>query len=102
MVVIWFSGVTLATSFEEINTLASYHRWTQSVENAVTAFGKEWHSFLSLLLHHCNHQLVKLTIIIREAVMREKCSFFNIVQKAFDPPPLLFEHLSYFAGGVFC
>ena len=26
--------------------------------------------------------------------------FFNIVQKAFDPPPL-FEHLSYFAGGVF-
>ena len=27
--------------------------------------------------------------------------FFNIVQKAFHPPPLLFEHLSYFAGGVF-
>ena len=28
--------------------------------------------------------------------------FFNIVQKDFDPPPpLLFEHLSYFAGGVF-
>ena len=26
--------------------------------------------------------------------------FLNIVQKAFDPP-LLFEHLSYFAGGVF-
>ena len=33
---------------------------------------------------------------------REKSAvFFNIVQKAFDPPPLLFEHLSYFAGGVF-
>ena len=29
---------------------------------------------------------------IREADMREKCSFFNIVQKAFDPPPLSFEH----------
>ena len=28
--------------------------------------------------------------------------FLNIVQKAFAPPPLLFEHLSYFAGGVFC
>ena len=28
--------------------------------------------------------------------------FLNIVQKAFDPPPPpLFEHLSYFAGGVF-
>ena len=28
--------------------------------------------------------------------------FLNIVQKAFaPPPPLLFEHLSYFAGGVF-
>ena len=24
--------------------------------------------------------------------MREKCSFLNIVQKAFDPPPLSFEH----------
>ena len=32
---------------------------------------------------------------------REKSAvFLNIVQKAFDPP-LLFEHLSYFAGGVF-
>ena len=32
-------------------------------------------------------------IVLREAVMREKCSFFNIVQKAFDPPPpLSFEH----------
>ena len=38
---------------------------------------------------------------IREAILSKKCSFFNIVQKAFDPPPLLFEHLSYFAGGVF-
>ena len=29
--------------------------------------------------------------------------FLNIVQKAFDPPPIppLLEHLSYFAGGVF-
>ena len=27
--------------------------------------------------------------------------FLNIVQKAFDPPPRLFEHLSYFAGGIF-
>ena len=24
---------------------------------------------------------------IREAIAREKCSFFNIVQKAFAPPP---------------
>ena len=30
--------------------------------------------------------------LIREAIPREKCSFFNIVQKAFDPPPLSFEH----------
>ena len=27
--------------------------------------------------------------------------FLNIVQRPFAPPPLLFEHLSYFAGGVF-
>ena len=32
---------------------------------------------------------------------KKSAVFFNIVQKAFDPPPLLFEHLSYFAGGVF-
>ena len=32
---------------------------------------------------------------------KESAVFFNIVLKAFDPPPLLFEHLSYFAGGVF-
>ena len=33
---------------------------------------------------------------------REKSAvFLNIVQKAFAPPPLSFEHLSYFAGGVF-
>ena len=40
-------------------------------------------------------------IPVRDAILSKKCSFFNIVQKAFDPPPLLFEHLSYFAGGVF-
>ena len=32
---------------------------------------------------------------------KKSAVFFNIVQKAFDPPPLLFEHLSYFAGGIF-
>ena len=32
---------------------------------------------------------------------KKSAVFLNIVQKAFDPLPLLFEHLSYFAGGVF-
>ena len=32
---------------------------------------------------------------------KKSAVFLNIVQKAFDPPPLSFEHLSYFAGGVF-
>ena len=32
---------------------------------------------------------------------KKSAVFLNIVQKAFDPPPPLFEHLSYFAGGVF-
>ena len=40
-------------------------------------------------------------MLIRDAILSKKCSFLNIVQKAFDPTPLLFEHLSYFAGGVF-
>ena len=33
-----------------------------------------------------------IVVMIREAIAEEKCSFFNIVQKAFDTPPLLFEH----------
>ena len=33
--------------------------------------------------------------------MQEKCIFFNIVQKAFDPPPHLFEHyVVNFSGGI--
>ena len=32
---------------------------------------------------------------------KKSADFLNSVQKAFDPPPLFFEHLSYFAGGVF-
>ena len=33
--------------------------------------------------------LFKITnhVLFREAIMQEKCSFFNIVQKAFGPPP---------------
>ena len=31
---------------------------------------------------------------------KKSAVFLNIVQKAFDPP-ILFEHLSYFAGGCF-
>ena len=42
-----------------------------------------------------------LEVVLRDAPLSKKCSFLNIVQKAFDPPPILFEHLSYFAGGVF-
>ena len=42
-------------------------------------------------------------IVIREALLSEKCSFFEHCSKGLWPPsPLLFEHLSYFAGGVFC
>ena len=38
---------------------------------------------------------------LREAIVSEKCSFFEHCSKGLCPPPLLFEHLSYFAGGVF-
>ena len=44
--------------------------------------------FVSLLFS----DLVLWHPLVREAIPREKCSFFNIVQKAFDPPPLSFEH----------
>ena len=41
-------------------------------------------------------------IEFREAIAREKCSFFEHCSKGLrPPPPLLFEHLSYFAGVVF-
>ena len=37
-----------------------------------------------------NSEGVKEIILgLREAIPREKCSFFNIVQKAFDPPPFI-------------
>ena len=39
--------------------------------------------------------------LIREAIPREKCSFFELCSKGLWPPPPLFEHLSYFAGAVF-
>ena len=38
---------------------------------------------------------------IRDAPLSKKCSFFEHCSKGLWPPPLLFEHLSYFAGGVF-
>ena len=41
-------------------------------------------------------------ICLRDALLSKKCSFFEHCSKGLcPPPPLLFEHLSYFAGGVF-
>ena len=34
--------------------------------------------------------VMDLMMSIREASVQEKCSFFNIVQKAVDPPPPIF------------
>ena len=44
--------------------------------------------------------VMDLMMSIREASVQEKCSFFNIVQNAFDPPPPLFEHyvVNFFEG----
>ena len=42
-----------------------------------------------------------LDITLGKPSCKKSAVFLNIAQKAFDPPPLLFEHLSYFAGGVF-
>ena len=46
--------------------------------------------------------VMDLMMSIREASVQEKCSFFNIVQKAVDPPPLLsFEHyVVIFSEGI--
>ena len=70
---------------------------------------------VALLIRPNNHQTLQIgrifgwnvegsTFILTDLGMppfQKSAVFFNIVQKAFGPPPLLFEHLSYFAGGVF-
>ena len=42
-------------------------------------------------------------LAVRDAFLSKKCSFFEHCSKGLcpPPPPLLFEHLSYFAGGIF-
>ena len=45
--------------------------------------------------------LTRFTLTLGKPTRKKSAVFLNIVQKAFDPPTLLFEHLSYFAGGVF-
>ena len=45
--------------------------------------------------------LVSVVFVLGKPSRGKSEVFLNIVQKAFAPPPLLFEHLSYFAGGVF-
>ena len=42
-----------------------------------------------------------LVRLIREAIPREKCSFFNIVQKAFDPHLSFEHHVVNFLKSVF-
>ena len=42
-----------------------------------------------------------IIIILREAITREKCSFFNIVQKAFAPPPPFYLNICPILQGVF-
>ena len=48
-----------------------------------------------------NDAFVFLLLKLGKPSRKKSAVFLNIVQKAFDPPSLLFEHLSYFAGGVF-
>ena len=55
---------------------------------------------MSLSLPIYLSQEIRLTCLGKPS-FKKSAVFFNIVQKAFDPPPPLFEHLSYFAGGVF-
>ena len=35
---------------------------------------------------------------LREAILQEKCSFLNIVQKAFDPPPFISTFVLFCRG----
>ena len=62
--------------------------------------------FVRILFNHIN--LISLSVvflqiyergILGKPSIKKSAVFLNIVQKALDP--LLFEHLSYFAGGVF-
>ena len=44
-----------------------------------------WHCVLKCKHTNITNSAVEETV--REAIHQEKCSFFNIVTKAFDPPP---------------
>ena len=57
--------------------------------------------YVVLKLEPCTFCSEKVDKSLGKPSCKKSAVFFNIVQKAFDPPPLLFEHLSYFAGGVF-
>ena len=48
----------------------------------------EWRwSQASLWIYYKSMKEEPFVARLREAILQEKCSFFNIVQKAFDPPP---------------
>ena len=50
---------------------------------------------------HFQSEKKNFNMVIREAPLSEKCSFFEHCSIGLWPPPLLIEHLSYFVGGVF-
>ena len=88
-----------------------YHIYTYPTDSPPWAqnYPTEWakKAFIEAVAKCCHNIFVNVSFV--QCSFRSKGShpfkkvqfFFNIVQKAFDPPPLLFEHLSYFAGGVF-
>ena len=58
-------------------------------------------SAIVVLIDLMNRFYGNVVFILGKPSFQKSAVFLNIVQKAFAPPPLLFEHLSYFAGGVF-
>ena len=123
----WKVNVLFLWAFSKaiISALCSYLLFCASIGSVFTSFlllsfswrlriltgyaqGKWEHSIIkcrTLLKIFCPvfRALVKFNKVqLGMPPFQKSAVFLNIVQKAFDPPPpLLFEHLSYFAGGVF-
>ena len=58
-------------------------------------------AYFALDLLFLNFEIKSLVNIqLREAIPREKCSFLNIVQKAFDPPLSFEHHVVNFSEGI--
>ena len=93
------SGITQS----QTHTLTYLHPWystSYSITGSHWHTERETHNGATSPTDFCHDTRQVICVWLREADLSKKCSFFEHCSKGLCPPPLLFEHLSYFAGGV--